>query len=71
MMKAYLRHLWLVMGQYIFWIMVTSLISGKRNPEEVKEEEEAEFTKCYTDWKGKENIHNTFKHIPRFYYKVS
>lgn len=51
---------------------LTCLCFPDRRSEEEKKAEETElFTKFYTDWKGGGSKDGTFKHIPRFYYRVS
>lgn len=47
--------------------------SGKdeKSEEEKKSEETELFSKYYTEWKGGSNSGNSYKTIPRFYYRVS
>lgn len=43
----------------------------KRNEEEKKSEETDLFTKYYTEWRGGVETDESYKTIPRFYYKVA
>ncbi|KAI4904492.1 hypothetical protein NFI96_018922 [Prochilodus magdalenae] len=49
---------------------LTSVKADDRSEEERKAEETELFTKYYTEWKGGRNTDSTFRHIPRFYYRL-
>ncbi|TTY87651.1 Serine/threonine-protein phosphatase 2A regulatory subunit B'' subunit gamma [Bagarius yarrelli] len=49
---------------------LASVKNDSRNEEEKNTEETQLFTKYYTEWKGGEKKDRTFKHIPRFYYRL-
>lgn len=47
------------------------LCKDERNEEEKKSEETDLFTKYYTEWRGGVETEESYKTIPRFYYKVA
>lgn len=44
--------------------------TDERGEEEKKAEETELFTKYYTEWKGGNDKDQSYKNIPRFYYRV-
>uniref|UniRef100_A0A672SPH8 Protein phosphatase 2, regulatory subunit B'', gamma n=1 Tax=Sinocyclocheilus grahami TaxID=75366 RepID=A0A672SPH8_SINGR len=63
----------------LFWRVTKDLLRKRvdsakqdgRTEEEKKAEETELFTKCYSEWKGGEKGEDdSFKHIPRFYYRL-
>ena len=48
----------------------TILSAAKKSKEELENEEMEKFTELYTQWKGQERTSETYKTIPRFFFKV-
>lgn len=53
-------------------VLFLSLVSvtDERSEEEKKAEETELFTKYYTEWKGGGDRDQSYRSIPRFYYRV-
>jgi len=54
---------------YIKW-QIGFLFIAQKSKEELENEEMEKFTELYTEWKGPEKTSETYKMIPKFYFKV-